>query len=131
FISRLNREGHTIVLTTHYLEEAQALCNRVAMLKGGKVVALDSMSALIKRISGSQIKIQLAQGELPASLHHLIIANETQADKNLYALRFTNANEVQPILASLSAANCVLEDLQLQQADLEDVFLQIMGEAKQ
>ncbi|MES4786738.1 MAG: hypothetical protein C4294_13965, partial [Nitrospiraceae bacterium] len=53
FISRLNREGHTVVLTTHYLEEAQAMCNRVAMLRGGKVVALDTMKSLIRRISGS------------------------------------------------------------------------------
>ncbi|MBR7800813.1 ABC transporter ATP-binding protein [Undibacterium fentianense] len=127
FISRLNREGHTIVLTTHYLEEAQALCNRVAMLKFGKVVALDTMSALIKRISGSQMKVQLAHGELPASLHNLIIPADTQAEANSFALRITNYAEVEPILANLRQAGCVIEDLQLQQADLEDVFLQIMG----
>ena len=50
FIGRLNREGHTVVLTTHYLEEAQALCSRIAMLKSGRVVALDSTDALIRRI---------------------------------------------------------------------------------
>jgi ABC-2 type transport system ATP-binding protein len=127
FIARLNREGHTIVLTTHYLEEAQALCNRVAMLKAGKVVALDTMSALIKRISGSQMKVQLAQGELPSSLHNLIIAAESQAEVNSFALRITNYAEVEPILANLRNAGCVIEDLHLQQADLEDVFLQIMG----
>jgi len=131
FISRLNREGHTIVLTTHYLEEAQALCNRVAMLKAGKVVALDTMSALIKRISGSQMKVQLAQGALsaplPSSLHNLIIPADTQAEANSFALRITNYAEVEPILANLRQAGCVIEDLQLQQADLEDVFLQIMG----
>ncbi len=131
FIARLNREGHTIVLTTHYLEEAQALCNRVAMLKAGKVVVLDTMSALIKRISGSQMKVQLAQGALsvplPASLHNLIIAADTQAEANSFALRITNYAEVEPILANLRSAGCVIEDLHLQQADLEDVFLQIMG----
>ncbi len=130
FISRLNREGHTIVLTTHYLEEAQALCNRVAMLKAGKVVALDSMSALIKRISGSQIKVQLAQGELPASLQHLLIAAETNAAQRQYVLRVTHHDEIEPILASLRTSGCILEDLQIQQADLEDVFLQIMGSDK-
>src|SRR6201747_2513865 len=72
FIGRLNREGHTIVLTTHYLEEAQALCNRVAMLKGGQVVALDSMAALIKRISGSQLVVRLEQGALPEGLKPLV-----------------------------------------------------------
>lgn len=126
FITRLNREGHTIVLTTHYLEEAQALCNRVAMLKAGKVVALDSMSALIKRISGSQLKVQLSSA-LPADLQPLLIAAETNAEQRQYALRVNHYDEVEPILASLRNASCVLEDLQLQQADLEDVFLQIMG----
>ena len=126
FITRLNRDGHTIVLTTHYLEEAQALCNRVAMLKAGKVVALDSMAALIKRISGSQLKISLAQGVLPDSLRPLVIPSES-GDKQ-FNLRITDYAEVEPILAVLRTANCLLEDLHLQQADLEDVFLQIMEE---
>jgi len=50
FIRRLNRDGHTIVLTTHYLEEAEALCERIAMLKQGRVVALDSTTNLLKRV---------------------------------------------------------------------------------
>src|SRR5687768_7357059 len=72
FIARLNREGHTVVLTTHYLEEAQAMCQRVAMLKAGKVVALDTMSALIRRISGSQLIVHLSGGSLPEHLRHLV-----------------------------------------------------------
>ncbi len=130
FIARLNKEGHTVVLTTHYLEEAQALCNRVAMLKAGKVVALDYMTALIKRISGSQMKITLAQGHLPESLQALQIAHEGPATPHQYTLRVTDYAEVEPILAALRSAGCVMESLQLQQADLEDVFLQIMGEGK-
>jgi ABC-2 type transport system ATP-binding protein len=130
FIARLNKEGHTVVLTTHYLEEAQALCNRVAMLKAGKVVALDSMSALIKRISGSQMKFTLAQGDLPASLKPLVIPHEGPVIENQFLLRVTDYSEVEPILANLRMAGCVMEDLQLQQADLEDVFLQIMGDQK-
>ena len=130
FIARLNKQGHTVVLTTHYLEEAQALCNRVAMLKAGKVVALDSMSALIKRISGSQMKFTLAQGELPASLLPLLIPHEGPAIAKQYLLRVTDFSEVEPILVSLRTAGCIMEDLHLQQADLEDVFLQIMGDQK-
>src|SRR5438045_1864134 len=68
FIARLNREGHTVVLTTHYLEEAQALCNRIAMLRAGRVVALDTTAALIRRISGSQLEVTLSEGSLPESL---------------------------------------------------------------
>ena len=130
FIARLNKQGHTVVLTTHYLEEAQALCNRVAMLKAGKVVALDSMSALIKRISGSQMKFTLAKGDLPNSLMPLLIPHEGPVIAKQYLLRVNDFSEVEPILATLRTAGCIMEDLHLQQADLEDVFLQIMGDQK-
>ncbi len=130
FIARLNREGHTVVLTTHYLEEAQALCNRVAMLKGGEVVALDSTAALIRRISGSQLVVRLASGKLPENLLPLVTHPEELASGNKYTLRVSEYNEVEPILAQLRIAGAVVEDMQLQQADLEDVFLQIMDEDK-
>jgi ABC-2 type transport system ATP-binding protein len=126
FIARLNREGHTIVLTTHYLEEAQALCNRVAMLKGGKVVALDTTAALIKRISGSQLVVRLASGRLPDGLKPLVSHPEELVSGKRYTLRVNEYSEVEPILAVLRAAGVVIEDMQLQQADLEDVFIQIM-----
>ena len=124
FVASLNKEGHTVVLTTHYLEEAQALCNRIAMLKSGKVVALDSTSALIKRISGSQLVVRMSQGGLPDSLKDLLMHHDSQ---NEYVLRVNNYSEVEPILAALRTAGCVIEDMQLKQADLEDVFLQIMN----
>lgn len=127
FISRLNKEGHTVVLTTHYLEEAQALCNRVAMLKAGKVVALDGMSALIKRISGSQLKLSLSAGTLPENLRASLLPGSSDSQ---CVLRITDYTQVEPILAQLREAGCVIDDLQLQQADLEDVFLQIMGDGK-
>lgn len=56
FISRLNRDGHTILLTTHYLEEAEALCGRIAMLKAGQVVALDTTEALLARVGGADLE---------------------------------------------------------------------------
>ncbi|MBF6617947.1 MAG: ABC transporter ATP-binding protein [Candidimonas sp.] len=56
FIARLNKEGHTILLTTHYLEEAEALCGRIAMLKAGRVVALDTTAALLARVGGSDLE---------------------------------------------------------------------------
>ncbi|WP_076593123.1 ABC transporter ATP-binding protein [Herminiimonas arsenitoxidans] len=126
FISRLNREGHTVVLTTHYLEEAQALCNRVAMLKAGQVVALDTTSTLIKRISGSQLVVKLASGTLPDELKELVSHPEELMFGNKYTLRVNDYSDVEPILAKLRLAGVVIEDMQLQQADLEDVFIQIM-----
>lgn len=130
FIGRLNREGHTIVLTTHYLEEAQALCNRIAMLKSGQVVALDSTAALIRRISGSQLVVRLASGKLPESLHALVSHPEELVQGQQYTLRVNNHDEVEPILSALRAAGAKIDDLQLHQADLEDVFIQIMGAEK-
>jgi ABC-2 type transport system ATP-binding protein len=130
FISRLNREGHTVVLTTHYLEEAQALCNRIAMLKLGKVVALDSTAALIKRISGSQLVVKLSEGTLPPSLHTLLSHPDEIQAENKYTLRVTDPAEVESILARLREANLKIEDMQLHQADLEDVFIQIMDGEK-
>ena len=133
FIGRLNREGHTIVLTTHYLEEAQALCNRIAMLKFGKVVALDSTDALIRRISGSQMVLRLKRGSLPDGLKALVTHPEELLAGNAankYTLRVNDYKEVEPILATLRASGAEIDDLQLQQADLEDVFIQIMGDEK-
>jgi len=129
FIGRLNREGHTVVLTTHYLEEAQALCNRIAMLKAGKVVALDSTAALIRRISGSQLVVRLAEGSLPPSLAHLVSHPENASSQGQYTLRVNHHEEVEPMLAALRTSGAKLEDLQLHQADLEDVFIQIMGKS--
>jgi len=129
FIARLNREGHTVVLTTHYLEEAQAMCQRVAMLKLGQVVALDTMSNLIRRISGSQLVVHLSQGDLPEDLRHLVV-HEDRANGNApghkYSLRVTEYGEVEQILARLRMGGAVIDEMQLQQADLEDIFLQIM-----
>ena len=71
FIGRLNREGHTIVLTTHYLEEAQALCGRIAMLKQGQVVALDETARLIGRFRGGTLVLRLA-GALPEALPRFV-----------------------------------------------------------
>lgn len=126
FIGRLNREGHTIVLTTHYLEEAEALCSRIAMLKAGKVVALDTTNALLKRVAGSQLKLRLSGATLPPSLQ----AVQIPTDSTYIVFRINHSNEIEPILASLRQAGCVIDELHVEQADLEDVFIQIMGDAK-
>ncbi len=129
FISRLNREGHTIILTTHYLEEAQALCSRIAMMKLGKLLALDKTSDLINRISGSQLRVTLAasgQTRLPDSLLPCVVSHETTADPRQHVLRVTDFSQVETMLAAIRASGGKIEDMQLLQADLEDVFLQMM-----
>lgn len=127
FIKRLNRAGHTIVLTTHYLEEAEELCSRIAMLKAGQVVALDTTPALLKRVAGSQLKLRLSGTALPSSLH----AIQTSTDTSYTVFRINHANEIEPLLTELRCAGCVIDEMHLEQADLEDVFIQIMKDTKQ
>jgi ABC-2 type transport system ATP-binding protein len=123
FIRRLNREGHTIVLTTHYLEEAQALCGRIAMLKGGRVVALDTTRALLARFAGLQLTMR-PRGNPPAS----VLAHRIDERDGVLTLRLAHSVDVGRVLADCAAAGCIVEDLEVGRADLEDVFLQLISD---
>ncbi|KVE30362.1 ABC transporter ATP-binding protein [Burkholderia singularis] len=129
FISRLNREGHTIVLTTHYLEEAQALCDRIAMLRRGEVVALERTRALLQRFSGLQLFVRLSRGVLPAELRALEVEAEPASAPG-HLLRVGDYDEVERILARCRAAGCGFDEIEIRKADLEDVFMQIMNGAE-
>lgn len=133
FIQRLNKEGHTIVLTTHYLEEAQQLCGRIAMLKGGKVVALDETSKLLKRFSGGQLALKLSGAVLPAALRPLRINVATDTGANSAAgdwvkLRIDRYDELEDILAAIRLAGAKVDEMEFAHTDLEDVFVRIMQE---
>ncbi len=123
FIKQLNQDGHTIVLTTHYLEEAETLCHRVAMLKEGKIVALDSTQNLIgKMIAGKSVRLRLLPDTLPPALQPLQINHHD----GIAELRIENYAQVEFILSSLRAADIQILEMHLQQPDLEDVFVSIM-----
>ena len=120
FVARLNKEGHTVLLTTHYLEEAEALCSRIAMLKQGRVVALDRTSALLAGTASTMLRFKLDK-PLPPSL----TAN-ARVTGRIVQITAHDAREVESILAVLHGAGCDPEDLEIGRADLEDVFLEIM-----
>jgi ABC-2 type transport system ATP-binding protein len=124
FIRELNRSGHTIVLTTHYLEEAEQLCTRIAMLKQGRVVALDSTANLLKRVHHLFLRVRIGGAALPAALSML----EQDAHGGEHVLRLHGYHELEPTLASMREAGCRIEELELLQPDLEDVFLDLMRE---
>jgi ABC-2 type transport system ATP-binding protein len=126
FISRLNREGHTIVLTTHYLEEAESLCDRIAMLRRGEVVALERTSTLLERFAGTQLFIRFAQGVLPAELRSLEV-DPNNVNGRQHLLRLASYDDVERILALCRAAGCTFDEIEVRKADLEDVFLQVMS----
>jgi ABC-2 type transport system ATP-binding protein len=120
FIARLNREGHTVLLTTHYLEEAEALCHRIAMLKQGRVVALDRTSALLAGTASTMLRFK-TDAALPAPLQA-----QARVTGRIVQLTARDAAEVERLLATLREAGITPEDLEIGRADLEDVFLEIM-----
>ena len=126
FVRGLNRDGHTIVLTTHYLEEAEALCGRIAMLKQGRIVALDTTSNLINRRDSLYLRLRLSGAPLPAAL----AARVRDSRDALHTLRLRSYAELEGVLAQVREAGAQIEDMELQQPDLEDVFVQIMKEAQ-
>ena len=121
FIARLNKEGHTVLLTTHYLEEAEALCGRIAMLKAGQVVALNRTSELLKAASGSVLQFK-TDAVLPAAL-----ASIARVTGRIVQLPAQDAAEIENHLATLRVAGVEVQDMEIRRPDLEDVFLQVMS----
>jgi len=120
FIAKLNKQGHTVLLTTHYLEEAEAMCQRIAMLKQGRVVALDRTTALLEGTASTMLRFKTDQA-LPASL-----AAKARVTGRIVQLTARDAIEVESLLGQLRGAQVGVEDLEIGRADLEDVFLEIM-----
>jgi len=121
FIARLNREGHTVLLTTHYLEEAEALCSRIAMLKKGKLVALNRTSDLLRMASGNVLRFKV-DGELPPEL-----AAQARITGRIVQLPAPGALQIEQYLAAVRTAGLQVEDVEIRKADLEDVFLEVMA----
>jgi ABC-2 type transport system ATP-binding protein len=120
FIAKLNREGSTVLLTTHYLEEAEALCGRIAMLKNGKVVALDSTTELLKAASSNVLRFKV-DTELPAEL-----AAKARVTGRIVQFPANDALEIERYLAAVREAGLQAQDVEIRKADLEDVFLDVM-----
>ena len=123
FIARLNREGHTVLLTTHYLEEAEALCHRIGMLKQGKLVALDRTANLLSATASTMLRFK-TDSVLPTGL-----AAQARVTGRIVQLKARDASDVERLLGALREAAVPIEDLEIGRADLEDVFLEIMNAA--
>jgi ABC-2 type transport system ATP-binding protein len=121
FVARLNREGHTVLLTTHYLEEAEALCSRIAMLKLGRVVALERTSDLLKAASSNVLRFKI-DAELPAEF-----AEKARVTGRIVQLPAHDAHEIESYLAAIRQAGLRVEDVEIRKPDLEDVFLDVMS----
>lgn len=121
FIGRLHREGRTVILTTHYLEEAQALCGRVAIMKEGRVAALERTETLLSSFDGRVMRCRIAGGDLPVAVARDLLRRHG-AD---VMLRVRDADDALAKLSAMREAGLSVENLTVGQPSLEDVFLKI------
>lgn len=123
FIKQLNQDGHTIVLTTHYLEEAEALCQHVAMLKKGKIIVLDSIRNLIDKIRDISLQLRLACEVLPMQL----VKWSSIKQNEYYIFKIQDYLEISEILTILQQEKIEILEMKLQEPDLEEVFVRMMS----
>lgn len=119
FMQHLNRQGHTIILTTHYLEEAEQYCRRIAVMKHGRLIALDSTAALLSNQQNARLHLQLGD-RLPEDLRSLCIA---ESSGHNYILAIENHPHAAQIIARLHHHNIPIHHIRLPEKDLEQVFL--------
>ncbi len=120
FIQGLNQDGHTIVLTTHYLEEAQNLCGRIAMMKAGRIVAMDTTHNLLSQNTQQALRFQTQQTQAAQALGAVLEA------ENWWSLPYTDAQHIEQQLAKLRQAGVELEAFELGSVGLEQVFIKVM-----
>jgi len=126
FIKELNKEGHTIVLTTHYLEEAEALCNRVAMLRTGKIVALDTTSNLLKKFASKNLKLRLFSKKA-IQISKIIKGINFSIDGDFYTFELKKITDIGKIIEALNDSPIDILDMETVDQDLENIFLKLTG----
>jgi ABC-2 type transport system ATP-binding protein len=122
FIRGLNAAGHTIVLTTHYLEEAQQLCSRIAMMKDGRIVALGSTAGLLAEFSERVLRVKLESGVLPPALAARAVPDSAGG----FRIPIADVAHVEEALRELRVAGAAVGKLEVAEPELEEVFVKIM-----
>ncbi|MGE3622581.1 MAG: ABC transporter ATP-binding protein [Bdellovibrionales bacterium] len=125
YVRKLNAAGTTVLLTTHYLEEAQELCDRIAIINHGMLVANDTTANLLSHIDNKRITITLDRdiAEVPPGLK--LQGWELAPPRNLTLHYQPSQSGIGPLLAAVQAAGFSIVDLSTEETDLEDIFLQI------
>lgn len=129
YVRQLNRAGTTVLLTTHYLEEAEELCDRIAIIAGGRVIACDTTSALLSRLDSKALTLVLDRplAGVPPALARF---EPAQPAPNVLAFRYRpSLTACAEILDAAQSAGLTIVDLSTDEADLEDIFLQLVRQA--
>ncbi|MEO0035184.1 MAG: hypothetical protein RLZZ501_1207 [Pseudomonadota bacterium] len=126
-VRAMNAQGVTILLTTHYLEEAEQLCDRIAIINHGRLAALDTTANLLGRIDGKTLLLTLDRDLDPAGLPPALVrfAPEIRPGRRMVIRYRPSEIAVGAILAEIAAAGLGIIDLTTEQTDLEDIFLQL------
>jgi len=129
FTKQLHQKGHTILLTTHYLEEAENLCQQVAILDKGKVIAIDSTKSLINQYPYRflTVKTDKNSSDIPESIRKLMISFQN----NRMTLKLYNKKDkIGDVLETLTSAGIHIIDLKTSEPSLEDVFMNLTQSKK-
>ena len=129
FVKALHNDGHTIVLTTHYLEEAEALCDRIAIIDHGELIALESKQELMRRGLGQKLKIS-SNSPLPVVPEDLQSKIVNVSDHQLELRLHREQDSVINILDQLRAAGFQIDELGVEADSLEDIFVELTGEQR-
>ena len=124
-IQQLNKQGVTIILTTHYLQEAQQLCNRIAIINNGELIALDKTENLLNNILTKKIifKLKIAKN-IGEKLKSGLKISYPKSD--LISITYNkNENKIEEIISEVKEKNIEISDILTEDADLEDVFLKL------
>ncbi len=128
-VSQLKSQGVTIILTTHYIEEAEAIADRVGVISKGKLILLEEKKALIKRMGQKKLEISLQSpiSAIPAQLQHfqLSLSDDGMSINYLYDTK-GSTNEITKLLNEISSADLQISDLQTSQSSLEEIFVSLI-----
>jgi ABC-2 type transport system ATP-binding protein len=125
YVRELNARGTTVVLTTHYLPEAEELCDRIAIINHGRLVALDTKAALLARLDSKTLHVTIDRDldDVPAAL--AIYAPQRSGPRRLTFRYEPSRTQVGALLAALQAAGLAIVDVSTEESDLEDIFLEL------
>ena len=124
-VKALNKEGVTIILTTHYLIEAQEMCDRIAIINKGNLVALDTTEKLLERIKTKKINFKVKNIELNKNLMMKDINFKINSENSILVTYEKNSLDFGEIINYLNRNNIKIEDISTEDGDLEDVFVQL------
>ena len=124
-VKKLNKEGVTIILTTHYLIEAQEMCDRIAIINKGSLVALDTTENLLERIKTKKINLKVKNIGLNENLFMKDIDFKINSKNSIVVTYEKNSLDFAEIVNYLNQKNVKIEDISTEDGDLEDVFVQL------